>query len=80
MEGNIVAGRIVNVLEADAIITLISPRKGLLREVAYRVDAHYKDKEFDESDLNGGIRDQQQLILWKLPHEYGNYARNDGSL
>jgi len=55
--GNVAAGRIVNVLEADAVVTLISPRKGLLPEVAHRVDtgqiAHYRDKEFDESDLDG---------------------------
>ena len=55
--GNVAAGRIVNVLEADAIVTLVSPRNGLLPEVAYRVDTgqitHYRDKEFDESDLNG---------------------------
>jgi precorrin-2 dehydrogenase/sirohydrochlorin ferrochelatase len=53
--GNVAAGRILNVLDADAIVTLVSPRKGLVPEVAYRVDrgqiAYYKDKEFDESDL-----------------------------
>ena len=55
--GNVAAGRIVNVLDANAIVTLICPRKGLLPEVAYRVDtnqvAHYRDKEFDPSDLDG---------------------------
>lgn len=55
--GNVAAGRIVNVLAADAVVTLVCPRKGLLPEVAYRVNrgqiAHYKDKEFDESDLDG---------------------------
>jgi precorrin-2 dehydrogenase / sirohydrochlorin ferrochelatase len=55
--GNVAAGRIVNVLEADANITLVAPRKGLIPEVAYRVDngqiMTYKDKEFDESDLEG---------------------------
>jgi precorrin-2 dehydrogenase/sirohydrochlorin ferrochelatase len=55
--GNVAAGRIVNVLDADAIVTLVSPRKGLLPEVAHRVDygeiTHYKDKEFENSDLDG---------------------------
>jgi len=55
--GNVAAGRIVNVLEADAKVTLVSPRGGLIPEVAYRVDSGqittYKDKEFDETDLEG---------------------------
>ena len=55
--GNVAAGRIVNVLEADALVTLVCPRKGLLTEVAHRVNtgqiSHYKDKEFDPSDLDG---------------------------
>lgn len=55
--GNVAAGRIVNVLDADAIVTLVCPRKGMNPEVAYRVEtgqvAHYRDKEFDDSDLDG---------------------------
>jgi precorrin-2 dehydrogenase / sirohydrochlorin ferrochelatase len=55
--GHVAAGRIIKVLEANAIITLVSPRRGLVPEVAYRVEkgqiAHYEDREFIESDLDG---------------------------
>jgi precorrin-2 dehydrogenase / sirohydrochlorin ferrochelatase len=55
--GNVAAGRIIKVLEANAIVTLVSPRRGLTPEVAHRVNSgqitHYKDREFDESDLDG---------------------------
>ena len=55
--GNVAAGRIVNVLDGDARVTLVCPRKGMNPEVAYRVEtgqvAHYRDKEFDDSDLDG---------------------------
>jgi precorrin-2 dehydrogenase / sirohydrochlorin ferrochelatase len=54
--GHVAAGRILNALEADAKVTVIAPHKGLLPEVVRRIDtgqiASYKDKEFDESDLD----------------------------
>ncbi|ODQ49974.1 siroheme synthase-like protein Met8 [Saitoella complicata NRRL Y-17804] len=54
--GNVAAGRIVNVLEADAKVTVISPRSGLIPEVAYRVEegqVEYVDRTFIEDDLEG---------------------------
>ena len=55
--GHVAAGRIVNALEADANVTVLTPRKGLLPEIAHRIDTGqittYKDKEFEEADLNG---------------------------
>lgn len=55
--GHVAAGRIVHALEADAQITLVSPRGGLAPEVAHRIASgeitSYKDKDFEESDLEG---------------------------
>ena len=55
-EGNqVAAGRILNLLDADAKVTLLSPREGLNDEVAYRVDqkqVEYLDKRFEPSDLD----------------------------
>ena len=75
--GNVAAGRIINVLEADALVTLVCPRAGLLPEVAHRVHKGeitiYKDKEFDETDLEGidmcltAIDDPEASSrIWKL--------------
>lgn len=49
------AGRILNLLNADAKVSLISPRDGLNDEVAYRVarkQVEYHDKKFEPSDLD----------------------------
>jgi precorrin-2 dehydrogenase/sirohydrochlorin ferrochelatase len=46
----------VNVLNADAKITLVSPREGLNEEVAYRIEqgqVDYVDRKFEPSDLDG---------------------------
>lgn len=55
-KGNqVAAGRILNLLNADAKVTLLSPREGLNDEVAYRVDqkqVEYLDKRFEPSDLD----------------------------
>ena len=51
----VAAGRILNLLNADAKVTLLSPREGLNDEVAYRVDqkqVEYLDKRFEPSDLD----------------------------
>jgi precorrin-2 dehydrogenase/sirohydrochlorin ferrochelatase len=52
----VAAGRIVNVLNADAKVTVVCPRDGLNDEVAYRV-AHnqvdFIDRKFEPSDLDG---------------------------
>jgi precorrin-2 dehydrogenase/sirohydrochlorin ferrochelatase len=52
----VAAGRIVNVLNADAKVTVVCPRDGLNDEVAYRV-AHnqvdFVDRKFEPSDLDG---------------------------
>lgn len=52
----VAAGRIVNVLNADAKVTLVSPREGLNEEVAYRIEqkqVDYVDRKFEPSDLDG---------------------------
>ena len=49
------AGRILNLLNADAIVTVISPRAGLNEEVRYRIDNNqvkYIDRIFQPSDLD----------------------------
>ncbi|KAF2837234.1 hypothetical protein M501DRAFT_1032970 [Patellaria atrata CBS 101060] len=54
--GEVAAGRILNVLNADAKVTVVSPREGLNDEVAYRVEQNqvdYVDRKFEPSDLNG---------------------------
>lgn len=54
--GEVAAGRIVNVLNADAKVTVVSPRSGLNDEVAYRVDQNqveFRDRKFEPSDLDG---------------------------
>jgi len=51
----VAAGRILNLLNADAIVVLISPRDGLNPEVAHRVERNqieYLDKRFEPSDLD----------------------------
>ena len=56
MAGQVAAGRILNVLNADAKVTVVCPRSGLNDEVAYRVEqgqvAHV-DRVFEASDLDG---------------------------
>jgi precorrin-2 dehydrogenase/sirohydrochlorin ferrochelatase len=52
----VAAGRIVNILNADAKVTVVSPRSGLNEEVAYRIDRNqvdYVDRKFEPSDLDG---------------------------
>jgi precorrin-2 dehydrogenase/sirohydrochlorin ferrochelatase len=52
----VAAGRIVNVLNADAKVTVVAPRAGLNDEVAYRVDqrqVEYIDRKFEPADLDG---------------------------
>ncbi|KAI9819329.1 MAG: Bifunctional dehydrogenase and ferrochelatase [Thelocarpon impressellum] len=54
--GEVAAGRILNVLNADAKVILVSPREGLNDEVAYRVErgqVDYLDRKFEPSDLDG---------------------------
>lgn len=49
------AGRILNTLNADAKVTVISPRDGLNPEVAYRIQqgqVQYHDRKFQPSDLD----------------------------
>ncbi|KAF8858469.1 siroheme synthase middle domains-like protein [Acephala macrosclerotiorum] len=53
--GEVAAGRILNVLNADAKVTVVSPREGLNPEVAYRVEkgqVDYVDRKFEPSDLD----------------------------
>ncbi|MCJ1255271.1 Bifunctional dehydrogenase and ferrochelatase [Lignoscripta atroalba] len=53
--GEVAAGRILNLLNADANVTVISPRSGLNPEVAHRISLHqvtYHDRVFQPSDLS----------------------------
>ncbi|KAB2573097.1 sirohydrochlorin ferrochelatase [Lasiodiplodia theobromae] len=54
--GEVAAGRILNVLNADAKVTVVSPADGLNDEVAYRIaqkQVDYVDRKFEPSDLDG---------------------------
>ena len=75
----VAAGRILNVLNADAKVTVISPRDGLNPEVAYRVEkgqVDYHDRKFEPSDLDNAdmvltaIDDPEASSrIWKLCKE-----------
>jgi precorrin-2 dehydrogenase/sirohydrochlorin ferrochelatase len=75
----VAAGRIVNVLNADAKITVVSPREGLNPEVAYRIEqkqVDYVDRKFEPSDLDGvdmvltAVDDPEASSqIWKLCKE-----------
>ncbi|KAI1875824.1 uncharacterized protein JN550_002110 [Neoarthrinium moseri] len=61
--GEVAAGRILNVLNADALVTVISPSSGLNPEVAHRIAQNqvaYIDRVFEPSDLES------------LPHPSGD--------
>lgn len=56
IDGQVAAGRILNVLNADAKVTVVSPREGLNPEVTYRIEkgqVRYVDRKFEPSDLDG---------------------------
>ena len=73
------AGRIVNVLNADAKVTVVSPRDGLNPEVAHRIEkgqVDYVDRKFVPSDLDGAdmvmtaVDDPEASSqIWKLCKE-----------
>lgn len=75
----VAAGRILNVLNADAKVTVVSPRDGLNEEVAYRVargEVEYVDRKFEPSDLDGvdmvltAVDDPEASTeIWKLCKE-----------
>ena len=75
----VAAGRILNVLNADAKVTVVSPRDGLNNEVAYRVDqgeVDFVDRKFDPSDLDNvdmvltAVDDPEASTqIWKLCKE-----------
>lgn len=77
--GEVAAGRIVNVLNADAKVTVVSPREGLNDEVAYRVEqkqVDHVDRKFEPSDLDGvdmvlcAVDDPEASTqIWKLCKE-----------
>ncbi|KAL9103042.1 MAG: hypothetical protein Q9163_001872 [Psora crenata] len=77
--GEVAAGRILNVLNADAKVTVVSPRERLNPEVAYRIDLGqviYHDRKFEPSDLDDkdmvltAIDDPEaSTIIWKLCKE-----------
>ncbi|KAI9816302.1 MAG: Bifunctional dehydrogenase and ferrochelatase [Pycnora praestabilis] len=77
--GEVAAGRIVNVLNADAKVTVVSPREGLNDEVTYRVlknQVEYIDRKFEPSDLDGAdmvltaVDDPEASSqIWKLCKE-----------
>jgi precorrin-2 dehydrogenase/sirohydrochlorin ferrochelatase len=75
----VAAGRIVNVLNADARVTVVSPRAGLNDEVAYRIEqkqVDFVDRKFEPSDLDGvdmvltAVDDPEASSqIYKLCHE-----------
>lgn len=75
----VAAGRILNVLNADAKVTVVSPREGLTPEVAYRIEkaqVDYVDRKFEPSDLDGvdmvltAVDDPEASTqIWKLCKE-----------
>lgn len=77
--GEVAAGRIVNVLNADAKVTVVSPRDGLNDEVAYRIEqkqVDYVDRKFEPQDLDGvdmvltAVDDPEASTqIWKLCKE-----------
>lgn len=78
-EGQVAAGRILNVLNADASVTVVSPREGLNDEVIYRIEqkqVDYVDRKFEPSDLDGAdmvltaVDDPEASTrIWKLCKE-----------
>lgn len=78
-QGEVAAGRILNVLNADAKVTVISPREGLNPEVAYRIEegqVDYVDRKFEPSDLDNvdmvltAVDDPEASSqIWKLCKE-----------
>jgi precorrin-2 dehydrogenase/sirohydrochlorin ferrochelatase len=69
----------LNVLNADAKVTVVSPREGLNPEVAYRIEkgqVDYVDRKFEPSDLDGvdmvltAVDDTKASTqIWKLCKE-----------
>ncbi|CZT07518.1 probable siroheme synthase [Rhynchosporium agropyri] len=75
----VAAGRILNVLNADAKVTVVCPREGLNAEVAYRIEqgqVEYFDRKFEPSDLDNvdmvltAVDDPEASSqIWKLCKE-----------
>ena len=75
----VAAGRILNVLNADAKVTVVSPRDGLNDEVAHRISkaqVEYHDRKFQPSDLDDvdmvltAVDDPEASTrIWKLCKE-----------
>lgn len=75
----VAAGRILNVLNADARVTVVSPREGLNPEVAYRIrqgQVNYVDRKFEPADLDNvdmvltAVDDPEASTqIWKLCKE-----------
>lgn len=75
----VAAGRILNVLNADGRVTVVSPREGLNPEVAFRIEmgqVDYIDRKFQPSDLDGAdmvltaVDDSEASSkIWKLCKE-----------
>ena len=75
----VAAGRILNVLNADAKVTVVSPRERLNPEVAFRIEkgqVDYVDRKFEASDLDNvdmvltAVDDPEASSqIWKLCKE-----------
>lgn len=59
--GPVAAGRLVNVKDADAHVTVLAPRSGLCKEMAYRIQAGSVDEYLDRTF--GAISDELDLPL-----------------
>merc|ERR1712072_91541 len=65
--GEVAAGRILNCLDADAVVHVVCPASGLNDEVAHRVAQNqvtHVDRIFEPSDLDGADHGQHE---WKGP-------------
>ncbi|EXJ82496.1 hypothetical protein A1O3_06309 [Capronia epimyces CBS 606.96] len=60
--GEVAAGRIVNLLNADAKVTVVCPREGLNEEVAYRVD-HGQVKHVDRIFLPLDLEPEKKIAM-----------------
>ncbi|CAK7567769.1 MAG: Bifunctional dehydrogenase and ferrochelatase [Sporothrix epigloea] len=77
--GEVAAGRILNCLDADAVVTVVAPASGLNPEVAYRVDQkeiEHIDRLFEPADVEDAdmvltaVDDPEASTrIWKLCKE-----------
>jgi precorrin-2 dehydrogenase / sirohydrochlorin ferrochelatase len=78
--GQVAAGRILNVLNADAKVTVVCPKSGLNDEVAFRVaqgqvthiDRNFEPQDLESADMVLSAVDNPEAStrIWKLCKEH----------